>query len=200
MEDLEIPERIKKYIRLDESGCWLWIGSKTRAGYGGFLRSIEGRNKYFYAHRFIYELANGPVANGLFCCHHCDVRNCVNPEHIFLGTSQDNTRDMIAKGRNKSFKVITEGIKNAIRAAYATGKYKQYEVQKEYDVSVSTIAKIVEQCPGSWYNRKYKPEFIEEIKELYRNNNYSHAEIGKMYGLKFDMVGRIIRNNKQVTL
>lgn len=196
MEDLEIPEIVKKYIRLDESGCWLWIGSKTKKGYGGFLRSIKGKNKYFYAHRFIYELANGPIKKGLFCCHHCDVRNCVNPEHIFLGTALDNNRDMLAKGRGKQPKEIAEEIKNAIRAAYVTGKFKQCELQKIYNVSPSTIVKITEGYPGSWYTFKYKPEFIQEIKELYHNNNYSHAEIGKMYGLKFDMVGRIIRNNK----
>lgn len=196
MEDLEIPEIVKKYIRLDESGCWLWIGSKTKKGYGGFLRSIEGKNKYFYAHRFIYELANGPIEKGLFCCHHCDTPHCVNPDHIFLGTALDNTRDMIAKGRNKNCKVITEETKNAIRAAYATGKYKQFEIKKTYNLAPQTICKIIKGYPGSWYNFKYKPEFIQEIKELYRNNNYSHAEIGEMYGLKFDMVGRIIRNNK----
>jgi hypothetical protein len=196
MENLEIPERVKKYIQLDESGCWLWIGSKTRAGYGGFLRTIEGKNKYFYAHRFIYEIANGPIVNGLFCCHHCDVRNCVNPEHIFLGTTQDNTRDMMAKGRYKPCKVIADETKDAIRSDYATGKFKQFELEKAYDVSSPTIRRILEGYPGSWYNRKYKPEFIQEIRDLYHNNNYTHAEIGEMYGLSFDIVGRIIRGRR----
>jgi len=196
MEDLEIPERVKKYIKLDESGCWIWTGAKTRAGYGGFLRTIEGKNKYFYAHRFIYEIANGPITDGLFCCHHCDVRNCVNPEHIFLGTTQDNTRDMMAKGRYKPSKIITDETKDAIRAAYATGTYKQYEVQKEYDVCNVTVMRIVKGYPGSWYLFKYKPEFIKEIKELYSAGNHTYREIASLYGLSFDMVGRIIRSKR----
>lgn len=196
MNDLEIPDRVKKYIKLDENGCWIWTGSTTKAGYGGFLRTIEGKNKYFYAHRFIYELANGPVTDGLFCCHHCDVRNCCNPDHMFLGTAQDNNRDMMRKGRYKAPNLISEETKKLIRTDYATGKFKQYELANMYNISISSIIKIVEGYPGSWYSFKFKPDFIKEIQELYYNNNFGYREIAEMYNLSFDTIGRIIRKNK----
>lgn len=76
--------------------CWLWIGAQNSDGYGNFhdygTHSIK-------AHRFAYERLVGPIPQGLSVCHHCDIRNCVRPEHFFLGTQRDNMRDCQQKGR-----------------------------------------------------------------------------------------------------
>lgn len=99
IERLSIPE--------PNSGCLLWLGAvakgnKKRDGYGIItvgMRSERGKNRVTMSHRASYEAANGPIPDGLSVCHRCDNSLCVNPEHLFLGTHQDNMGDMVRKGR-----------------------------------------------------------------------------------------------------
>lgn len=74
--------------------CWLWIGA-TAKGYG----AMRYGGRQMGAHVYSHILQKGPVPPGLFVCHHCDVRNCVNPAHLFLGTAKDNMQDCKTKGR-----------------------------------------------------------------------------------------------------
>lgn len=83
------------YVNKTES-CWLWTGRLSISGYGQFRQ-----NKRFHrAHRVAWEITNGAIPDGLCVCHKCDVRHCVNPEHLFIGTCQDNANDRVAKGRS----------------------------------------------------------------------------------------------------
>ena len=79
----------RNFKRIDKSECWEWKGSIHSRGYGKFRYS----DKTYKAHRVSYELYVGNIEEGLMICHKCHNKKCVNPNHLYAGTAQDNAND-----------------------------------------------------------------------------------------------------------
>lgn len=142
----------RKIDKKKEDECWIWKGAKSNQSlytlkYYGFFK-FNGIT--ISAHRASYIMYNGNVPEGVSVLHKCDNGLCVNPHHLFLGTQEDNVKDMFNKRRNPNLK----GEKNPnskltleqvyeIRNLYKTNKYTYYKLGIMFGVSLGMIAFII---------------------------------------------------------
>lgn len=137
--DVRFWQRVNK-----TDSCWLWTGSKTARGYG----QIAINQKPVTTHRLSWELAFGSIPDGMYVCHRCDVRNCVRPDHLFLGTQADNIRDCSEKGRmhigeaNGTAK-LNESIVRDIRIKFKESKMSYAELAADFNISLTTAWNII---------------------------------------------------------
>lgn len=135
-------------VKAMPNGCLLWQGTQRKHGYGVF----EIAGKAISAHRFAWEIQHGPIPEGMDVLHNCpggqDNPGCVNAEHLFLGTHQDNMTDKVRKGRqarmpgekNPLAKLCDDDIRRILALAGSKG---QKAIAKEFGITQSNVSLIV---------------------------------------------------------
>lgn len=142
------PKKLKRLLKNLVPGapdeCWPYTGTcSKRSGHG----QIFWDGRLIGAHRAAYMLFVGPIENGLHVCHACDNPPCCNPAHLWLGTPQDNTRDMWAKGRGKFPEVVGEAnaaakLTEAQVLEIRASDERSFILARRYGVSPTTICDI----------------------------------------------------------
>lgn len=134
----------EKWAKDEKTGCWLWTASVAGKGYGQI--KIPRQRRQVYAHRLSWLIHKGHLPDRMHVCHTCDNPRCVNPDHLFIGTSADNLQDMKEKGRhlygerNGHVKLTDQDVRE-IRALLSAGATQQ-RVAGMYGVSQSAVWKI----------------------------------------------------------
>ena len=144
-------ERFLRKTLRTETGCLLWTGSNDGTnGYG----TVRRNGRLMKAHRYAYEMTHGSIPDGMMVCHTCDVPACVEPTHLFLGTSRDNVVDMIEKGRNGSgrprrgLKLTVDDVV-AIRQRWAAGE-SQRSLAAKFGIDQSHVSRLVRADRDTW--------------------------------------------------
>lgn len=143
---ISLDERFWAKVLKSKDECWLWTGVKSKHGYGQF-RAFPNQSMQL-AHRVSYSLTFGAIPKGKQVCHSCDVRACVSPSHLFIGTHLDNARDCMSKERQARGSAnggakIKESDVHEIRRLHATGTLSQTVIGQRFGITQSAVSLIV---------------------------------------------------------
>ena len=159
-------KRFFKFVQLpedQENDCWVWTGATNKCGYGEFWYSKAKRSAHRFAY-FLYNKSEDISLNNLYVCHTCDNPHCVNPNHLFLGTHNDNMVDKKNKLRaphdeNNHFnKYTTDDLCSIIRDIVDHKITSRKELREATDVSEKLILDIL--------SGKYRPDVYNQFNNL----------------------------------
>lgn len=129
---------IKEYTK-EINSCWVMSRQEKKREYPYFTFIIDGKKTKVGAHRVSWSIKNGPIPKGMVICHTCDNKQCINPDHLFLGTYSDNLNDAIKKG--KKYKLTLDQRNEIIAAKFGNG-VNTCSLAEKYGVKSSTISSL----------------------------------------------------------
>ena len=130
---------LNSFEMITESGCWVWGGSVNESGYG----QMTWKNRSYSAHRFSYQQFVGSIPESMCVLHQCDVPSCVNPNHLFLGTNQDNMKDKVSKERQAKGEKQGSAKLTTVQVMEILGSNNTFAaLANKYGVQATTVANI----------------------------------------------------------
>ena len=202
------PDRFWKWV--DKSGaCWEWVGALSDNGYGRVTVKTDKGFRSKYTHRVSYEIHFGEIPPGAQVCHSCDNRKCVNPAHLWAGTPQENSTDMVDKRRSNIGEKhwnrrLTEGDVLQIRRRRLDGE-KLADIGRDYSASTTLISKV---SRGDRWGHLPVPAALitetrvldenkaREIRRLYMAGGKTQDQIGAMFGVNGASVCNIMKGRR----
>lgn len=206
-------ERFWSSTKKTEGGCWIY---SDRPSHYGQIMDDNGRK--VSAHRYSYEMHKGKIPVGLFICHKCDVKGCVNPDHLYAGTHEDNTRDIVERGRQadtrgrrrekplrnvyKHGRALSEEDRKRLVDDYATGQFTQTVLARRYKISQAAVSATIRGWPGrkpdggakrvGHFKQKLTDAQRAEIRERYLAGGVTQMQLAQEYSIHQTRVSDII--------
>jgi len=193
---------LKNRVINPETECWEWTRGCNVRGYGAMsCRILTGKSRPYGVHRISAALWMGfDLCSALLVCHHCDNPPCFNPEHLYIGTTEDNIADASLKGRMGKYKVEKEKIIEAI--ALLKTRISVATISRKLDIPYSVISGLKSGITRKhlarmhdWHGDKtpylkIKDEDVAQIKYLLAQG-HSQASIAKVFNIHYSTVSRI---------
>lgn len=172
--DVIAMRRLMASVAVSPSGCWEWQKKPEPNGYG----RTTYRRRRIGSHVLSYQLHRGVIPHGMYVCHTCDNRVCVNPDHLFLGTHQENVDDMVSKGRHfhptgerHGRAKLTESQVTEIKSLCDSGESTQDQIAAMFGVQRTTVSSIA--CGRNWGYLTRVDDSFDSIEV--ENDSYSTA-------------------------
>lgn len=165
----EAERYLRERAEVATTGCWLW--TKSRSAKTGYGHAHDSRGVTVSAHRLSYSVFRGPIPQGLLVLHTCDIRHCVNPDHLYIGTHLDNGRDARERGRTAT------GDRNATHLY--PEKVARGERQGNSKLTAAKVREIRALVASGLKGRQIAPSFgihLQTVKDIMAKRSWKHVD------------------------
>jgi len=186
---------IKERIKVTSSGCWEWQRSKVSGGYG----HCKQGEKAVTTHRLAYQLWRGPIPRGLFIRHKCHNPPCCNPRHLQPGTHEDNTLDIVKRGKKRRRLTDAElTLVLSMRKSGETVNAIATALKSNFYLIQEAVRGVAGRLPGRPKGTKNMHVRITDamknkMRERYATGKVTQQKLADRFGCSQDYVSIIVR-------